>query len=138
MIPALPTAPLAYATSSDNTEANTALILVNLAVIVAAGLLAAVRVGLARARRHRNANVVSGLALLWALVMAGSVASAVSADLAWSRELNSRIMSGYVDPRDKTDAPRDPWPLWGIMVVGYVSLTLWSSRVHSGNTGMAG
>jgi hypothetical protein len=118
---------LAYAESADpSSVTNLAKLLGGLAIIAAAALLAAVLIGLSRSRAHSQADGIMVLAILWAAITAGSLMYAGMAHLSWSAEYNTRIESGYYDPRDTSDKPKMPWAIWSGLGVGYVALLGWA------------
>jgi hypothetical protein len=65
------------------------------------------------------------LSVVWGLVAAGSLAYATTQQINWGQERTKRIMSGYYDPNDNSDAPKLPWPLWGGLAFGYGGLVAW-------------
>ena len=116
----------AYADPVDNSGSGTVLVLWAVGAITAAAGLAFVPVGLAWARRHRGADAVVALAVLWGLVTAVSVVYATMNQMQWSKEKLLRINSGYYDPNDNAGAPTPPWTLWACLGGVYVGLVAWS------------
>jgi hypothetical protein len=116
---------LAYAESSDS-SASLELILGGAAIIAVTALLAFILVLLARSRRHRQADIITLAMIVWSILTAGSLMWEGQAQVNWTQEYNSRVMSGYYDPANTSDAPKMPWVLWGGLAVAYVALLAWT------------
>jgi hypothetical protein len=120
-----------YADRGESSEANLRFVMVCLGVIVAVGALAVVPMVLARRRGHRREEKVTGLTVLWALVLGGSILVSETARVKWAREQTIRIQSGYYDPQDVSDAPRYPWELWAALGVAYGGLVAWAGMAKA-------
>jgi hypothetical protein len=115
---------LAYAEPPDTSDSNLQLVIVSVVVITAAAVLAFVPVFLAWSRRQRRIDVIVALAVVWGLLAAVSVIHATTAQMKWSKEKNLRIQTGYVDPKDDTDAPPLPWLQWFVLGAGYAGVVV--------------
>ncbi|MFI5378550.1 MAG: hypothetical protein ACHRHE_04580 [Tepidisphaerales bacterium] len=113
---------LAYADANDPSQSNLVLVLLGIGVILVASVLAVVPVVVAWSRRHKRSDVVVPLAVLWGLVVAGSVISTLAAEMQWSREQVLRMKTGYYDSEDRTGAPTRPWGLWAGLGAAYGGL----------------
>jgi hypothetical protein len=80
----------------------------------------------AKARRHRQGETILALAIVWAVLAAGSVGYVVNARINWAKEYTLRVKTGYFDPQDVADAPQWPWVKWGLLAGGYEGLLAWS------------
>jgi len=116
---------LSYAEGSDPTDSSLTLVVISLGIIGVVGLLVAVPATLARRRSHRNREGIVAALVLWAVLSAGSAIYAANAQISYSKEYNKRIMSGYFDPRDTSDAPKLPWVLWIVLGTSYGGLLIW-------------
>jgi hypothetical protein len=117
---------LAYAESSDPGSANLVKVLAGMAILAACALLAAVVIGVARSRDHRQAEAIMVTAIFWAMLTAGLALYSASAQYNWSKEYTTRIESGYYDPRDTSDKPKLPWIPGSGLAVAYAGLLGWS------------
>ena len=120
---------LGYAQTADSGSINLAKVLAGLFILAACALFVAVVVGLARSRRHRQADGIMVAAVFWGVIMAGSAMYTASSQYNWSKEYTTRVQSGYYDPRDTSDKPSLPWALWSGLGVGYAALVVWSLRI---------
>jgi hypothetical protein len=112
--------------------------LVCLGAVALVAALALVPVVVAWARRHRRAETIVGVTILWAGIAAVSLLMSAMDQMKWSRERELRIRSGYYDPRQQDpDAPRWPWKLWTGMAVGYGGIVGWAviGGTRAGATG---
>ena len=119
---------VAYSEPASSSNANLEIVLIGLGVIVVAAVLAFIPVAICWARRHRGTEIVTAIAVVWALVAAASVVLLISAQMKWSREQTMRIESGYFDPRDQSDAPAVPIKTWSALGIVYAGLVGWSLR----------
>jgi hypothetical protein len=116
---------IAYAETASGPSLTVALVCLGAVVLVAA--LALVPVVVAWARRHRRAETIVGVTILWAGIAAVSLLMSAMDQMKWSRERDLRIRSGYYDPGQvDPDAPQWPWKLWGGMGVGYAAIVAWA------------
>jgi hypothetical protein len=122
---------IAYAEQVDMSEGNWRIVLIWTAVLMGACLLAIVPILIAKARRHRQAETILALAIVWGMLAAGSVGYAVNARINWEKEYTLRVKTGYFDPRDVADAPVWPRLKWGFLAGGLVVLLIFSSTGHS-------
>jgi hypothetical protein len=120
---------LAYAELPESSNVGLVLILAFAGIVGAAVVLAAIPVLINRRRRRRGrGDALLAIAILWAVLAAGSGICAVVQHENWSREWTMRIESGYYDPRDTDrDAPRLPWAAWAALACGFGALLAWSS-----------
>jgi hypothetical protein len=117
---------LAYAESSDPGSTNLVKVLAGMGILAACALLAAIVIGVARSREHRQAEAIMVAAIFWAIITAGLAMYAASAQYSWSREYTTRIESGYYDPRDTSDKPRLPWIPGACLAIAYAGLVGWA------------
>jgi hypothetical protein len=110
----------------DLSEGNLRLVMIWAGVLIAAVLLAMIPFLIARIRRHRQGDTILAGAIIWGLLAAVSVGSAIGAQIAWEKEYRLRVETGYYDPRTKGDAPLLPWMRWGLLGLGYGVLVVWS------------
>jgi hypothetical protein len=124
---------LSYADSTDATASNLLLVVISAGLILVAGGMALVPAAIARKRRHRQAEAVLGMAVLWALLAAGLVIYSSMAEMQWAKEQTLRIESGYADAGDNSGAPVFPWPLAGALAVAYAGLVFWARNGSPAN-----
>jgi hypothetical protein len=106
---------------------SVALVCLGAVVVVAALALALVPVAVAWARRHRRAEAIVGVTILWAGITALSLLMSAMDQMKWSRERDLRIRSGYYDPRQvDPDAPKWPWRFWTGMAVAHGGIVGWA------------
>jgi hypothetical protein len=120
---------LAYADNTDNSQSNLAMMLLCAAEVVVTGVMVFVVLVLANSRRHRRAEVIVTLAILWGLITIGSLAYTTVSKFKWTQEYNIRLMSGYLDPNDPSqvsDQPQIPWVTWSCLAAGYILLIVWA------------
>jgi hypothetical protein len=117
---------LAYAESGDPNATNLPIILGGLFILAVIALLAFWLIFISRARRHRQAELITVATIFWALVAAGSLLYAGEAQMDWSKQYALRLETGYLDPQDTSDAPRLPWGIWSGLGVGYGAMLVWS------------
>src|SRR5512146_9051 len=122
---------LASAEGTDLSGSEWGIVMIALAVIVVAAALAMLPIGIARYRRHTQHSAIAAMAVLWALVVAGTVLQTVSAELKWSREYVLMLKTGYYDPRDTSGAPEWPWRIWIALAVGFGILVLYAAARRS-------
>jgi hypothetical protein len=117
---------IAYADTASGSGLTVALVCLGLVAVV--GGLALVPVVVAWARRHRRAETIVGVTILWAGIAAVSLLMTAMDQMKWSRERDLRIRSGYYDPAQvDPDAPKWPWKLWAGMGVGYAGIVGWAA-----------
>lgn len=116
---------LANAESNDSTVSNLSTVLICAAIAVGVLILAAVPIMVAWSRRHRHADGLTAVAVLWGLVAAVSVSVSIFDQMKYSREHLMAVESGYFDPSDTSDAPVLPLPTWSVLGVVYVALLGW-------------
>jgi hypothetical protein len=110
---------------------NLAIILGGAFIIATTAVLASVLIFTSRARRHRQVELITAAAILWALITAVSLIYAQESQMNWSKEYTMRIESGYLDPHDTSDAPKLPWTLWTGLAIAYAAMLAWSlSQKH--------
>jgi hypothetical protein len=91
--------------------------------------LAIVPVVLANRRNPRSASNIKALVVLWGMLACGTAIYCLMNQYQWSKTYTQRIMSGYYDasdPATTSDAPKQPWIMWGGLAVGYAALVIWS------------
>jgi hypothetical protein len=118
--------PLAYAQPTDQSGTGVVVIMMAATAIAVAAAVAFVPVAIAWRRRHRRADLILAVAIVWAALAAGSVIVTVSKQMDWSKERTLRIESGYYDPNDTTAAPPWPWTTWGALGGVYAAWAVWS------------
>jgi hypothetical protein len=102
---------------------NLAFPLVALSLFAVIAVFAFLPLRAARIRRHPKVSLVTALALLWALLTAGSVALYAVTQTRWQSEQSLRLSSGYLDPAaPQPDAPAAPVPLWVLLALAYPPL----------------
>ena len=101
-------------------------VLAGLVILAACALLAAIVIGVARSRGHRQADSIMVAAVFWAVIAAGSAMYTAASRYNWSREYTTRIESGYYDPRDTSDKPKLPWLAWSGLGAAYIAMLGWS------------
>src|SRR5580704_9891844 len=114
---------LAYADNTDNSQANLAMMLLCAVEVAVAGVMVFIVLVLAQNRRHRRAEAIGAMVILWGLLSIGSLCYTTVARFKWSQEYNTRLLSGYLDPNDPSqvsDEPKIPWLLWSGLAAGYV------------------
>jgi hypothetical protein len=116
---------LLNADGTDYSVSNMTAVLTVAVILLGVAVAAFVPVLIAWSRRSRNSEAVAALALLWALGTTISASTTVLAEMKYSQEHLQQIETGYLDPRDTSDAPRLPWAIWGVLVVGYAGLLAW-------------
>jgi hypothetical protein len=117
---------LAYADSGDSGASNLVKVFGGLVILAVVAVLAAISIGVSRARRHPQAEAIVVITLLWGLITAGSLMYAGESQYEWSKEYTTRIESGYYDPRDTSDKPQLPWALWCGLGFAYAAMLAWS------------
>jgi hypothetical protein len=117
---------LAYADSNDPNSMNLVLILGGAGILAVTAILSFALIYLSRARDHRQADLITGIALFWGLIAAGSSLYAMVSQVNWSKEYTLQLESGYLDPTDTSDKPQLPWAIWGGLVIAYGTILLWS------------
>jgi hypothetical protein len=127
------TVPLAYADSGDSSATSMELILGGAAIVAVTALMAFILVLVARSRRHRQAELITLAMVVWSVLTAGSLMWAGQAQVNWSNEYQTRILSGYYDPQNTSDKPKLPWALWTGLGLAYAGLMGWA--VSQNNSG---
>jgi hypothetical protein len=117
---------LAYAESGDSSATNLVIIFGGAFVIAAVAAMALVLIVISRARGHRRADLIAVAAVFWALIAAGSLLYAGVSQMNWSKEYQMRLETGYLDPSDTGDAPRQPLGTWTGLGVAYIAMLGWS------------
>jgi hypothetical protein len=110
---------LAYAEPTDLSASGWLLILECCGAILGVAVLVIVPMAIAALRRHQQREIVNTIAFWWGLVAAGSTVWPTIAEFNWKKEWQLRIMTGYLDPRDMTGAPRWPGTLWTLLAIAY-------------------
>lgn len=125
---------LAYADRGDAGATDLALLVGGVVIVVVIVILAGVLVGMARHRGERRREIIRKLAVIWAILSAGSLIYFGVVRTRWSQEYTTDIESGYFDPRDTTGKPAAPWVIWGGLAIVYIALAGWtlSGRRDSG------
>ena len=116
---------LAYADASDQTASTMKIVLICAGILVVVAAVAFVPVAITWSRRHRQGEAITGLSVLWGLIATGSLWYSTTQQINWGQERTKRILSGYYDPNDNSDAPKLPWILWGGLALGYGGLVAW-------------
>ena len=117
--------PLARADSTDSTVSNLTTVLACAGIAVGVLVVAIVPVMVGWSRRHRHAEALAAVALLWGLIAAVSTCVATLDQMKYSRQHLADIESGYWDPNDTSDAPKLPLAMWGAFAVAYVAMVAW-------------
>jgi DMSO reductase anchor subunit len=117
---------LANADASDPNSANLILILGGAIILGIVAVMVSALIYISRARDHRHADVITAMAFFWGLLAAGSLLYAEVSQINWSKEYNTQLMSGYLDPQDTSDAPKLPWLLWIGLAVVYAVMLKWA------------
>jgi hypothetical protein len=117
---------LAYAEPTDLSASGWLLILECCGAILGVAALVIVPMAIAALRRHQQREIVNTIAFLWGLIAAGSTVWLTIAEFNWKKEWQLRIMTGYLDPRDMTGAPRWPGTLSTILTIAYGVLVVFS------------
>ncbi|HEY2584641.1 MAG TPA: hypothetical protein VGI81_02625 [Tepidisphaeraceae bacterium] len=116
---------LGRAESVDPTLGSLVTVLTCAGIVLGVAVAASIPVMIAWSRRHRRADWVITLAILWGVLTVVSVASFVLKEMKYSHEHVLAIESGYFDPNDVSDAPPPPLTMWAILGVGYLALLAW-------------
>jgi hypothetical protein len=117
----------ANAEPADLSASGWLLILECSGVILGVAALVLAPIEIAAGRRPRQREVVKVIAYWWGLVAAWSAVSLTIAEFNWKKEWLLRIMTGYLDPRDTTGAPKWPWTLWAVLAIVYGALLVFVS-----------
>ena len=64
--------------------------------------------------------------VLWGMLMAGGAIYVTNAQMTWTKEYTIRVQSGYYNPKEQNDAPKQPWALWAILGAMYGGAVVWS------------
>lgn len=116
---------LANADASDPTVTNLTTVLICAGIAVAVLIVAAAPILVTWSRRHRHAEGLTAVAILWGLIAAVSVSVSVFDQMKYKREHLMNIESGYYDPNDTSDAPTLPLITWTLLGMAYVVLLGW-------------
>jgi lysylphosphatidylglycerol synthetase-like protein (DUF2156 family) len=119
------TALLARAESVDPTLGSLVTVLTCAGIVLGVAVAASVPVMIAWSRRHRRADWVITVAILWGVLTVVSVASFVLKEMQYSHAHMLDVESGYYDPNDTSDAPRLPVSMWTVLGIGYLGLLAW-------------
>jgi hypothetical protein len=122
---------IASAESSDPNATSLPIVLAGLFILATIAFLAFAVILISRARRHRQAELITVAIVFWAIIAAGSLLWAGERQLDWSKQYNLRLETGYLDPQDTSDAPQLPWALWTGLGVAYGGMLIWSLRQKS-------
>lgn len=120
---------LANADATDPTVTNLTTVLICAGIAVAVLIMAAAPILVAWSRRHRHAEGLTAVAVLWGLIAAVSVSVSVFDQMKYSREHLMAIESGYYDPNDTSDVPTLPLITWTFLGMAYVVLLGWPFMV---------
>jgi hypothetical protein len=119
---------LAYADNTDNSQANLEMMLLCAVEVAVAGLMIFITMVLTQTRRHKQAEVITAVAIIWGLATIGSLTYTTVRQFKWTQEYNTRLLSGYLDPSDPSqvaDQPQIPWVFWSCLAAVYVLMMLW-------------
>ena len=116
---------LARADSVDSTVSNLTTVLICGGIALGVIIVAIIPVMLAWSRRHRHANGLAAIAVLWGLIALVSLSTTAMDEMKYSREHQMSFMSGYYDPNDASDAPALPVAVWVVLGVAYAALLAW-------------
>jgi hypothetical protein len=119
---------LASAEATDLSGSELVKVVVCIGVVLCTCVLVVVPAGIARYKRHRRADAILTVALLWGLLIAASVIQTALAQLDWSKEWLLLVKTGYYDPMDTSGAPVWPWGMWGVLAAAYCALVIWALR----------
>jgi len=99
-------------------------------VLVCAGVIVVVAVMVflpVRMAKRRRELILAG-ALLWGMVMGGSVIYSYMAKLRWDKERAVQVASGYFEPGEVSGRPGWPWGVWAGLMVGYAGICAGAKR----------
>lgn len=114
---------LGNADASDPTVSNLTTVLICAGIAVVVLIVAAVPILIAWSRRHRHAEGLTAVAVLWGLIAAVSVSVSVFDQMKYSRDHLMDLESGYNDP--SIQAPTLPLITWTLLGMAYVVLLAW-------------
>jgi hypothetical protein len=117
---------LAYADAPDESNSTIWIVVVSTGLVLLCAGLAMVPACVAWARRHRRAEAIVPLALVWGLGAAISAIATFISQYHWSKDRMTLIESGYYDPQDASGAPAMPWMIWIALAVMYALLIVWA------------
>lgn len=117
--------PLARAESADSTLSNLTTVLACGGIGVGVLVVAIVPVMIGWSRRHRHAEALAAVAILWGLIATISLCKTTLDQMNYSRQHLADIESGYWDPNDTSDARPLPLATWTALGVGYLALLAW-------------
>jgi hypothetical protein len=101
--------------------------LICIGVIALIAVLALVPLLVGSLRRHKSGEALLAMTALWAIVAIGVVVNTILEQNKWSSEKQTRVNSGYYDPKDNSEAPAWPLKSGGALGVGYVALLIWAA-----------
>jgi|GEM_PF-3064026 len=100
-------------------------------VIVVVAVMVFVPVRMAKKGGRRRELVLVG-AILWGMVMGGSVIYSYIVKLRWEKERAVQVASGYFEPGEASRAgPGWPWGVWAGLMVGYAGICAAAGRRHA-------
>lgn len=120
-----PLAPLARADSVDSTVSNLTTVLTCGGIAIGVLVVAIVPVMIGWSRRHRHAQALAALAILWGLIATISICIAAIDQMNYSRQHLVDVESGYWDPNDTSDVPVLPIRTWAVLGACYLVLLGW-------------
>ncbi|MCL2648160.1 MAG: hypothetical protein FWD61_14300 [Phycisphaerales bacterium] len=106
-------------------------VLICTGVIVVVAAMVFVPVRMARIRQSRWTEAILAGAMLWGVLMAGSVIYSYMTELRWEKEQAVQIASGYFEPGDasrKLGKPGWPWGVWVGLMAGYAGICAGAAR----------
>ncbi len=117
---------LAYAQPADSGNSNLIIVLIAAGAVLVVSVLAILPIRLGWSRRHKHADAILAMTVLWALLTAGTVVATSMTQFKWSSERLLRVQSGYYDPLDNSDAPKWPVRTSAALIIAYAALISWS------------
>jgi hypothetical protein len=122
---------LAYAEGADSSDSNLVIVVISLAIIAVVCILAAIPVATARRRRLGIVEGMGALMVVWGLLCAGVGIYCVNAQMNWTKQHTINIQSGYSNPLDESDRPKQPWAIWAGLAAIYAGGVIWSLKARS-------
>jgi len=118
---------LASAPIPVSSDSNVQLILISAGVVLVVAVLGFVPLRLARARGHRNADMLLAWMIIWGLLTAGSISYSIMKQMDWASTYQQRLSSGYGNPYDFSDKPSLPIGLWFALGAAYAGPIAWAA-----------
>lgn len=123
---------LANAPTHFSSDSNVELILISSVVIIVVAFVGFIPIQLARRRRHRHAETITAVLVLWGLLSAGSTCYYIMEQFNWSASVQQSIVEGYYNPHDTSGQPNPPLGLWCGLAVCYALAAWWATHRPTG------